>query len=353
MRTPLHSATATAGAQFHDFYGWEIPGSFGSLQEEYEALKQAAGIVDLASRGKVAVTGDDRQIFLHRMLTNEVKGLDPGEGNYCFLLDPQGHILADMNLLKQRERVLLDCEPFVTGKLVGHLSRFVVAAKVKLEDVSARLGTIGVEGPLSREVVCPVLGLEPPHMKPLDHFSLEGDPDLVLVRAAVTGEGLWLLAPVERLRPLWDRLVEAARPLGGRPVGVSALEVARIEAGLPRYDTDIEEKNIPQETGQFRALSFSKGCYPGQEIVERVRSRGHVNRKLVGLIAPGGETLRPGMQAQEGDREIGRITSAAYSPGAGRWIALGYLRRELAEPGIELSVDGVTVQVVPLPFPRA
>ena len=356
MHTPLHEVLKRAGARFTEFWGWETPETFGDFRAEYNALKLAAGVVDLSFRGKLAATGADRQDFLHRMVSNQVNGLAPGQGNYCFLLNAQGHILADMNLLVQAERILLDCEPFVTGKLREALEKFVIADDVELHDLSAQLGTIGIEGPLCREVVASVLGLEPPHMKPLEHFSPEATDDFLLARQSITGQGsvagFWLIAPAARLPELWERLAEAARPLGGGPVGLAALETARIEAGIPRYGADIEEKTLPQETGQFRAISFDKGCYPGQEIVERIRSRGHVNRRLVGLMAAPGEALRAGTSVQAGGRDVGRVTSAAHSPGIGRSIALAYLRREAAEPGAEVSVDGVPAEVAPVPFPR-
>jgi folate-binding protein YgfZ len=352
VQTALHSIASQAGAQFRELHGWQVPDHFGDWQAEYWALRQAAGIIDLSFRSKLAVTGSERTLFLHRMLSNEVKALQPGQGNYCFLLNPQGHILADINLLMQPERVLLDCEPQAAASLKQTLDRFIIASDVEVENISPRLGTIAVEGPLSREVICPALGFEPPHMKALDHLDPEASPDFVLLRNAIGEEGFWVIAPNQRLPELWAKLLEAARPQGGRATGLAALEVARIEAGRPLLGVDIEERTIPQETGQFRGLSFNKGCYPGQEIVERVRSGGHINRKLVGFAAPGGEVLRAGMKVTADGREAGHLTSAAFSPAAGKYIALGYLRREFAEPEALVSVDGVEAIVVPLPFPR-
>jgi len=352
MQTALHPILSNSGAQFREIAGWDVPESFGNVEAEYWALRRAAGIADLSPRAKLAVTGGDRVLFLHRMLSNEVKSLQPGQGNYCFLLNPQGHILADMNLLVQPARVLLDCEPQEAAEIRRTLERFVVAADVKFEELTGRLGTIGVEGPLSREVICPALGFEPPHMKSLAHISPEGDPDFIVARNAVSEAGFWVIAPQERLPGLWEKLAEAAGRLGGGPVGWAALETARIEAGKPRFGVDIEQRTIPQETGQFRALSFTKGCYPGQEIVERVRSRGHLNRQLVGFTAPPDQVIRAGMKLVAEDREAGCLTSAAFSPGSRRYIALGYLRHEFAQPGKQVSAEGIPLEVGTLPFPR-
>ena len=353
MRTALDSVHSAAGAQFCAYHGWEIPENFGSVEAEYQALRHAAGIIDLSFRGKLVATGEDRARFLQGMVSNEVEQLQPGQGNYCFLLNVQGHILADLNLLAQPERLLLDCEPLVTEKLRTTLERYIIMDEVELEDRSAHLGTLAVEGPAAPQVVSAALGVDELPAEPLAHLSPDGNPDFLLLRTALTGEGFWIVAQTEHLPNFWQKLTKAAEPLGGRPVGFAALEVARIEAGTPRYGADIEERIIPQETGQFRALSFTKGCYLGQEIVERVRSRGHVNRKLVGLVAPAGSPLRAGMKLQASGREIGRITSAARSFALGKPIALAYLRHEFSDPGNQVEVEGIQAQVAPLPFPDA
>ena len=360
MRTVLNSAHDAAGAQFCAYHGWEIPENFGSVEAEYQALRHAAGIVDLSFRGKLVATGEDRARFLQGMLSNDVEQLQPGQGNYCFLLNAQGHILADLNVLVQPERLLLDCEPLVTEKLRMTLERYIIMDEVELEDRSADLGTLAVEGPAALQVVSAALGVEALRLEtlpaePLAHLSPDGKSDFLLVRTALTtvltGEGFWIVAPTEHLPNFWQKLTRAAGPLGGQPVGLAALEVARIEAGVPRYGADIEERIIPQETGQFRALSFTKGCYVGQEIVERVRSRGRVNRKLVGLVAAAGSVLRAGMKIAAGDRDVGRVTSAAHSFALGKPIALAYLRHEFSEPGSQVEVEGTTAEVAPLPFP--
>lgn len=351
MQTPLHSLEQQAGAHFVDDHGWQVPADFGDFEAEYRALHQAAGIVDLCSRGKIVAAGSDHVAYLHRMLSNEVKQLPPGEGNYCFLLDAQGHILADMNLLVQHDRIVLDTEGFLAGKLRGKLDDFVIMDQVELEDASSRFGTIGIEGPLSREVVSSVLGVEPPHMKAVSHILPEADPDVILARISWSPEGFWLMAPVARIPEFWERLNEAARSFRGRPVGQRAIDVARVEAGIPRYGADLSEGNIPHETGQFRAISFTKGCYPGQEIVERVRSRGQVNRRLAGVLAAAGTQLNPDTRLAAGDKEAGHVTSAVHSPSLGRDIGLAYIRREFLDPGTRLQAGGAPVEVAPLPFP--
>ncbi len=353
--TPLDASHVTAGAQFRAYHGWRIPETFGDEEREYRALVEAAGVYDLTFRGKIAATGADRVDFLHRMLTNEVKSLQPGEGNYCFLLNAQGHILADLNLLVEPGRLLLDCEPFLTGKLVETLNRFIIMDEVELQDLSPDLGTIAIEGPRSAEVVSEALEIPPPS-EPLAHHAHHAHlasskvHDHLVVRAGQTGVGFWVIAGTERIPRLWEQILDAARAVGGRAVGFRSVETARIEAGIPRYGADIEEQNLPPETGQIHAFSFTKGCYPGQEILERVRARGHVNRKLVGLVGSSATVMAAGMKVHAAGREAGYITSGTHSPALGKPIALAYIRRGFFDAGTQVEVGGSPAVVASLPF---
>ena len=178
MRTVLNSVHSAAGAQFCAYHGWEIPEKFGSVETEYQALRRAAGIVDLSFRGKLVATGEDRARFLQGMVSNEVEQLQSGQGNYCFLLNAQGHILADLNVLAQPERLLLDCAPLVTEKLRTTLERYIIMDEVELEDRSAHLGTLAVEGPAAPQVVSAALGVDELPTEPLAHLSPDGNPRL-------------------------------------------------------------------------------------------------------------------------------------------------------------------------------
>ncbi len=338
MNTPLHETTAARGAQFREDHGWLFPESFGAPQEEYRALRESAGLLDLSARGKIAVVGSDRVRWLHGMVTNDIKGLRPGQGTYCFVLTAQGRIVADLQVLLQADRVLLDCEPFLTQKILPALEHYIIMDQVELSDLTASLGTLGVEGPRAAQVLRAALNCEDLPQNCLEHIAAD---ELLIWRV---DRGFWIAAPVAELRALWERL-EAA---GARPVGFQALDTTRIEAGLPRYGVDIEETTLPQETGQMRAIHFNKGCYIGQEIVERIRSRGHVNRMLMGLKSEG--NLKPGAAVEADGKEIGRVTSAARSPSLGCSIALAYLRREFAEPGRQVLVGGQPAEVSALPF---
>ncbi|MGH9786725.1 MAG: glycine cleavage T C-terminal barrel domain-containing protein, partial [Terriglobia bacterium] len=252
----------------------------------------------------------------------------------------------------------------------------IIADAVELEDRTARLACLAVEGPRAGEVLKRVLGFDPPPMRPLEHVHRE-DLAARVLRASISGaEGYWLLAAPETAAEFWrgalaterndidmsfrrtqrksnetashDRLGEDA--FGVRPVGFEAVEIRRIEAGIPRYGSDMDSKTLPQETGQLHAISFTKGCYIGQETVERIHSRGHVNRQLAGLRFEGRCEVARDMMVLVKGHPSGFITSAAYSFGLRRTIALAYLRRESAEPGTFVQVNNQDGEVAAMPF---
>ena len=351
LRSPLFEQFQTAQATLLDYQGWEIPASFGSVEAEYWALQEGAGLVDLSHRGRLLVRGEDAPRFLHGMVSNEVKELEPGRGNYAFVLDPHGHILADARVLRlDAQSYLLDCEPQLTEVTRQQLDHHIIADAVELEDWSARLACLALEGPCAREVLREALGFDPPHMHPLEHIYIEDLAARLLHASACGTEGYRILVPPDRAVDLWRKALEAGASFGLRSVGFEAVEIRRIEAGLPRYGSDMDSKTLPQETGQMQALSFTKGCYIGQETVERIRSRGHVNRQLVGLSFEGKRDIARNRMALAAGHPSGFITSAAYSYGLRRTIALAYLRRESAQPGTSVIVGNDPAKVVLLPF---
>lgn len=358
-RSPLFEKLKAAQAQFFDYQGWEIPSSFGSVEAEYWALKKGVGLLDLSYRGRLLVCGEDAPRFLHGMVTNEIKGLEVGRGNYAFVLDVHGHILAEARIFRlHAESYLIECEPQLTAVIREALDRHIISDVVELEDASASQGCLALEGPCAREVVREALRFDPSKMPSLEHLEIQDLPacgersqTARLACAALSGEkGYWIFASPELLGGLWKKALEAGTPLGLWPVGFEALEICRLEAGIPRYGCDMDTKTLPQETGQMQAISFTKGCYIGQEVVERIRSRGHVNRRLVGLLLEGEPKVPRDAMILAGGHPVGSITSSAYSYGLRRTIALGYLRREYAEPGTAVVVENSSAEVAALPF---
>ena len=286
----------------------------------YEALRSRAAWLDLSGRGVIVVTGEDRARLLHALCTNDIERLKPGESCYAFFLNAQGRILADANILCRAEDFLIDTEPETRASLYQHIDRYIIADDVTLEDASERLAVIALEGP--------------------EALSMETEG---AARLTFTGEpGLRYFIPRDQKAELIAQLEKA---------DTEAARVVRMEHAKPRYGEDITEAHLAQETQQMHALSFSKGCYLGQEIVERVRSRGLVHRLLVGLNINTQNIPAPGTPVAASGNEIGKLTSVALSPALGTCVAMAYVRREQADPGTKLLVNGSLAEVGPLFVP--
>ena len=296
----------------------------------YEALRGSAAWLDLSGRGVIAATGQDRARLLHAITTNHVQQLQPGDGCYAFLLNVQGRIQADLNILSMGTRILLDTEPEVGARVFDHIDRYIIADDVTLENETAHTTVLAVEGPAAAEALA-AAGIPVPDA-PFSHLEWEGTK--VVARLTSTGEpGFRLFLPAGDKPGTVSRLEKAGIPAAD----ALAARAVRLEHFKPRYGEDIFETTLPQETQQLYAVHFNKGCYLGQEIVERVRSRGMVHRLLTGLVIDAPEPPQAGTPVMAGDTEAGKITSAAFSPATGRVAALAYLRREHARPGSPLA----------------
>jgi len=304
----------------------------------YEALRQAAAWLDLSGRTVLAVRGEDRVRWLHAMVTNHVAQLEPGHGCYTFLLNAQGRILADANILCLRHQFLLDLEPEVREAIFAHLDKHIIADDVVLEDWSDRLVIFAVEGPQSAAALGK-MGLPAPETE----FGHQEHEEFRVARLSATGlPGFRIFAPVAMRDALRDRLVQAALT----EADGEAVHTVRLEQGRPRYGEDITDQRLPHETQLLHAVHFTKGCYIGQEIVERVRARGQVHKLLVRLTIEGVGAPPPGTRIVSGGQDVGEITSAAWSPALGRVVALGYVRREALEAGEALEAEGRKVSVL-------
>jgi len=284
----------------------------------YEAFRESAAWRDVTSRGRLRVTGEDRARLLHALTTNHVQQMQPGDGCYAFFLSAQGRVLADVNIFCQPDFFLLDTEPETAGKVREHLDRFIIADDVTVEDITGGTVALAVEGPRAADVVDKV-----------------GAP--LVLEVSYTGlPGRLLIAPAgEREKLIGD--VEAA---GAIAASESDFHVVRLENGRPRYGEDIGERYLAQETNQLRAIHFQKGCYLGQEIVERVRSRAQIHRVLMPLRIDVAEPPPPGTKLQVDGRDAAEITSSAWSPALGSVVALAYVRSEHAQPGAALDLAG-------------
>lgn len=357
-RLPLHALHAELGAVFDDPCGWELPFSYGDPEGEHRAVRSAAGLVDHSLSSILEVTGRDRVAFLQGMLTNDLKVLSPGQGCPAAFLDAHGKVQALLTVLVLEDRLLLVLSRGMAEKTLQALDKFLISEKVAFHDASAEVALFLVAGHAAPLVIERLTG-EPPLPAPWAHAERRAGAITVRVvtGGAETGEAeAWLLAPASLGEPLFKAILDAGKPVGLRPVGVTALDVLRVEAGTPWYGHDVDESVLLPEIPHERYVSYTKGCYIGQEIVARVKHRGHVNRALTGLVLDGDRVPKPGAVVQKEEQDAGRVTSAVRSFSLGHPIVLAFIRREYLESGTPLTMwdDGETLaaRVASLPFYR-
>ncbi len=308
------------------------------LDAQYRQLRDECGLVDRSGRGKLLVTGPDAAEYLQGQLTNDVEALEPGDGQYAALLDRKGHMQADMRVLRpSSEKIWVDTEPEALAATRRHLEMYSVGRDVEVEDVSAGRAILSLIGPRSVEIA----GTAALPAGACEETSVAGVECLI----AGTEDGLDLIVAAAEAERLRGTLLEA----GAIAVAPEAAEILRVEAGRPRFGAEMGTETMPAEAGIVeQAISFTKGCYIGQETVARLHYKGKPNRHLRGLRLSAPAT--PGAALRLGEKEVGKLGGAVVSPALGP-IGLAILRRE-AEPGAELAVgeDGVTARVVDLPF---
>jgi glycine cleavage system T protein len=350
LHSPLEEHVPQPGPLL-EYHGALLPAWHSDPLAEHKAVRSAAGLFDLAFRSKFTAKGSDRVRFLQGMVSNDVKALAPGQGTYALLLDVRGHILADLRIYCAEDQLIVDTDADLLEKALQALNRYNIGGRTPLERLE--VCALALHGPEAKTILETTLGASLPPLDLLNHCSATWSQEAVrIVRAADTGEDgyeIWLNRRV--LPRLWDALLKYGRPHGLLPCGVNALETLRIEAGLPKYGSELAEDTLPLEAGVLNALSFNKGCYLGQEIVERMRSRGHVNWKLVGLFVDGSNAPASSDRMLVDGKDIGEITSACLSPTLGRTIAMGYVRREFSEVGTKFALpSGSPAELTTLPF---
>jgi folate-binding protein YgfZ len=362
IELPLHPFHQELNARFGEVNGVEVVQHYGDSLPEHAALRTTVGWLDLSFRSRLCLTGADRQRFLSGQVTNNVKDLKPGNGCYAALVTAKGKMQSDLNIYCLAEELLLDFEPGLSAAVADRFEKFVIADDVQVTDVAPHYGLLSVQGPKSAEALRTAL----PTIEPTDagmSFLAMKDSELGEIycmtqpRGAVSGFDVFV--PTAALDPVARRVHEAVRSLGGCACGWQALEMARIEAGIPRFGADMDETNLAPEAGiESRAISYSKGCYIGQEVIARIRTYGQVAKSLRGLLMPDDLKVLParGDKLFHDGKEAGYLTSAVASPTLRRNIALGYVRRECNQPGTELLLHSATgehpIKVVGLPFPN-
>lgn len=320
------------------------PAGISESRRELTALIAGCGVYG-TDKALFSLTGRDRVRWLNGMVTNNIRDLAPGNGVYAFVLSAQGNILGDLYVFNRGESLIAEIEREQAENVIQILRRYIIMDKVEVEDLSGKIAVIGVVGPKSGEVLA-AIGLNA-ELNALQTADVAGkDVNVTLVRGdnpCVPSYELWI--PEENVSVLNDALAQA----GAESVGEEGLETFRILSGIPKVGQDIKERTLPQETGQDRALNFTKGCYIGQEIVERIRARGAVHRTFTGFEIEGEASA--GTKIQSEGKDVGEITSVLASPFQGKRLGLGFLRRESLDK--KLVAGQSELVAVKLPFLEA
>jgi folate-binding protein YgfZ len=353
LETPLLELHKFAGAAIGEYFGTLLPSRFSEFRTEYAALRETVGLVDTNYRSFFSFTGADRQRYLNAILTSNVRDLKPGQGTVGLLLNPQGHILAQVETFLLQESILASSHAMIRERTYATFDKFIIMDDVTLEDVTDSTATLDLAGPntaaLLAEAGVPAFAEMP--LLAHEDVTLSQIHCRVVRRELAGNPAATLITGRENLAVLWRELAACVGRHGGAPAGMEALNALRLECGIAWFGQDFDDKQIPHEAGlELSHISYEKGCYTGQEIVERVRSRGHVNRRLTELGFSSGETPAAGTKLQFGGAEAGNVTSAAFSPALGHPIGLGYLRREHSAIGTRLDASGVPAEVIAPPL---
>ena len=331
-------------AKFSSVNEAEVVVDYGDVRGEHAALLETAGVFDLSFRGRICLTGNDRVRFLHGQVTNDVKKLGVGVGCYSALTTAKGKIQSDLNIFALQDERLLDFEPGLTPLVTQRLEKFIVADDVQIVDVTPHYGLFSVQGPKAEAVIRALAIFTEIPAQALNSIKFSDTTlgEIYLMNHARLGSvGFDLFVPLAAMETIADKLVTTVKLVGGRACGWSAFEIARIEAGIPRFGADMDETNIASECGiETRAISYNKGCYIGQEVLNRIHSIGHVNRELRKLrLAADVKTLPArGDKLFHGEKEVGHITSTVLSLKLNCIAMLGYVRRDANTIGTELNL---------------
>ncbi len=334
------------------WFGCTLPNDFGDWRREYFFTKQSVALIDENYRAYLSFTGPDRVRYLNAILTNNIKDLAPLCGIVSLLLNPQGHILAELETYALPDSLFCISYAMIRERLIETLDKFIIMDDVTLTDETQRYGTLALEGPAAAQVVSSLTGVD---LYALPELGMQ-ETRIGSLACTVSRRSPGKIASAEFLieRPhlpeVWNLLLEKTRAAGGGPMGYAALSATRLEQGIPWFSYDFGEKQIPHEAGlQDSHISYTKGCYTGQEIVERVRSRGQVNRRRVDLVFDGPSAPPAGEILTAGGKEVGNVTRAAAPPSLPFAIGMGYARKEANSLGTHLEWTGGTATVAKFP----
>jgi folate-binding protein YgfZ len=309
---------------------------------DYEALLQRAAFADFSNRGRLCLIGNDRQAFINGQVTNNVKALRAGQGCYAALVNAKGKMTADLNVFVLQDEILLDFESGLAGKVRERLEKFIIAEDVQVVDASTSYGLISVHGPQA-VAACESIGWRVPR----ESYAIVAQESSYVANVPRLGApGVDIYFPVEGENPI-DKL----RSAGIESCSFETFEIGRVEQGIPRFGVDMDENTLAPEALGANAISYSKGCYIGQEVIARIRTYGQVAKALRGLrFHASAPVANAGDKITHEGKEVGWISSAVFSPKLARAIALGYVRKECNQIGARVTVGDAGAEIVELPF---
>jgi folate-binding protein YgfZ len=355
LSTPLTELHRKSGAQLGTWFGCSLPDHLGDWLAEYRYIRESVALLDKNYRAYLDFTGPDRVRYLNAILTNNIKDLRENHGTISLFLNPQGRILAEIETYDLPEKLFCLSYATIREPLVAALDKYIIMDDVTLTDRTADFATLALEGPTAALVAEELTGVDPADLAELETrlVSLQRIPCRLGKRSPGGTASAEFLVDRARAEALWNILLDAVRKHGGGPAGYQALSSTRLEQGVPWFSYDFGEKQIPHEAGlQDSHISYTKGCYTGQEIVERVRSRGQVNRVRVTLKYNAPQPPAPGTPLLSEGKEAGYTTRAAFSPALNSAIGMAYLRREKSTPGsiVELPDAAGNASVLATPI---
>jgi len=377
LELPLRDSHLRLGATMIEHNGWSLPESYGDALLEYAEVRESGcGVIDLSSWGRILVSGTEAVQFLNGLITNDMKTLAVNSSMPAAFPNVRGRLIASVRVVRLKDEgtekkvspvFLIDTEAATHERVLKTIERFTLAGDFRVTDVTNKTAQLSVRGSKAAEVVRATLGDKAADLLPNQSIQIAWpqndhngsgsddvkDPLIVMCESNASGAGFDLVVNAEQAGGLWDALQNA----GARPVGQAALEILRIEAGVPRFGVDMDETNVVTETALDDAVSYTKGCYVGQEIIARIKYRGHVAKKLTGLIFEQPVKVAVGATIHSADgKEAGRITSVTESPRLGCTIALAYLKYDYLAAGTSLKVisgpEVFEARVTQLPFVR-
>lgn len=357
--SPLRGAQAEMNARFFTAYGWEMAQAYADPLEELKKVRQAVGLIDLSHYGAIKIGGKEAIQFLNGLVTNDVKKLEKGSGMQAAFLTGHGKVKALCRIFCLGDEYLVINDPQTHEKVYKYIFPFSYAGDFKVDDVSDQYQLLTVQGPKSLLVMKEVCFEPVPSLIENDWLeTIIAGHHVLVARSSHTGEmGFDIFAPASGLTDVWDFILLKGNFHSIAPVGLDAAETLRIEAGIPAYGIDVDENNMMLETGLSEAVSFSKGCYTGQEAVAMATYRGHISKKLSGLVFSENQIPSPGSAISKDGKQIGHITSSVKSPSLEKVIALGFIKYGFFEPGNIVEVESgslsLTAEIVELPFYKA